>query len=242
MIYIQCICIFFNGNTCSMLFCRLFSPFWLGLQVVEFPIPEGLPVKGGLTGIWGRGVAEWVFLPLPQGVMLSQVTHYCCASVSASVNWDQRELGGALSLWKWVASCHAGPPKMDGSWWRVLTKSGPLEKGMANHFSILTLRTPWTVSQFSRSVESSSLWHHGLQHARPPHPSPTPGLAQTHVHWISDAIQPSHPLSSPCPSAFNLSQYQGIFQGVSFSHQVAKVLELQLQHQSFQWKFGTDFL
>ena len=67
-------------------------------------------------------------------------------------------------------------------------------------------------------------------------------LAQTHVHWVGDAIQPSHPLSSPFPPAFNLSQHQGLFQWVSSLHQVAKVLELQLQHQSFQWIFKTDFL
>ena len=67
-------------------------------------------------------------------------------------------------------------------------------------------------------------------------------LAQTHVHRISDAIQPSHPLSSPSPPAFNLSQHQGLLKWVSSSHQVAKVLELQLQHQSFQWIFRTDFL
>ena len=67
------------------------------------------------------------------------------------------------------------------------------------------------------------------------------GLAQTHVHWVGDAIQPSHPLSSPSP-AFNLSQPQGLFQWVSSSHHVAKVLEFQLQHQSFQWIFRTDFL
>ena len=59
-------------------------------------------------------------------------------------------------------------------------------------------------------------------------------LAQTHAHRVGDAIQASHPLSSPSPPAFNLPQYQGLFQGVSSSHQVAKVLELQLQHQSFQ--------
>ena len=59
-------------------------------------------------------------------------------------------------------------------------------------------------------------------------------LAQTHVHWISDAIQPSHPLSYPSLPTFNLSQHQCLFQGVSSSHQVAKVLEFQLQHQSFQ--------
>ena len=66
-----------------------------------------------------------------------------------------------------------------------------------------------------------------------------PQLAQTCVHWVGDAIQPSHPLSSPSP-AFNLSQQQGLFQWVSSSHQVAKVLEFQLQHQAFQWIFRTD--
>ena len=66
-------------------------------------------------------------------------------------------------------------------------------------------------------------------------------FAQIRVHWVSDAIQPSHPLSSPSPPAFNLSQHQGLFQWVSSSHQVAKVLELQLQHQSFQWIFQDWF-
>ena len=69
-----------------------------------------------------------------------------------------------------------------------------------------------------------------------------PELTQTHVHWVSDAIQPSHPLSSPSPPAFNLSQHQGHFPWVSSSHQEAEVLERQLQHQSFQWIFRTDFL
>ena len=68
-----------------------------------------------------------------------------------------------------------------------------------------------------------------------------PELAQTHVHWVGDAIQPTCPLSSPSPPAFNLSQHQGPFKWVSSSHQVAKVLELQLQHQSFQWLFRIDF-
>ena len=68
-----------------------------------------------------------------------------------------------------------------------------------------------------------------------------PQLAQTHVHWVGDAIQPSHPLSSPSPPAFNLTQHQGLFQTVSSSHQVAKVLEFQLQHQSFQWIFSQDW-
>ena len=69
-----------------------------------------------------------------------------------------------------------------------------------------------------------------------------PEFTQTHVHWISDAIQPSHPLSSPSPPSLNLSQHQRLFKWVSSSHQVAKVLEFQLQHQSFQWTLRTDFL
>ena len=67
-------------------------------------------------------------------------------------------------------------------------------------------------------------------------------LAQTHVHWVGDAIQPSHSLSSPYPPAFNLPQNQGLFQWVSSCHQVVKVLELQVQYQPFQWAFRTDFL
>ena len=70
----------------------------------------------------------------------------------------------------------------------------------------------------------------------------TAELAQTHVHWVGDAIQPSQPLSSPSPPHFNLSVFQGLFQWVSSSHQVAKVLKLQLQHQSFQWVFRVDWL
>ena len=79
----------------------------------------------------------------------------------------------------------------------------------------------------------------------------TPGLpvhhqllefTQTHVHRVSDAIQPSHPLSSPSPPASNPSQHQSLFQGVNSSHEVAKVLEFQLQYQSFQWTPTTDLL
>ena len=69
-----------------------------------------------------------------------------------------------------------------------------------------------------------------------------PKLAQTHVQWIGDAIQLSYSLSSPSLPTFNLSQHQGLLKLVSSLHQVAKVLEFQLQHQSFQWIFTTDFL
>ena len=66
-----------------------------------------------------------------------------------------------------------------------------------------------------------------------------PEFAQVHVHWVSDAIQPSHPLLPPSPFAFEFSQHQGLFQWVGFSHQVAKALELQCQ--SFQWIFRVGF-
>ena len=98
------------------------------------------------------------------------------------------------------------------------------------------------MSQFSSVTQSCpTLWD--------PMDCSTPGFpvfhyllefAQTHVHWVSDAIQPSHPLSPPSPLAFNPSQHQGLFQWVSSSHQVAKVLELQ--HSSFQWILSVYFL
>ena len=71
--------------------------------------------------------------------------------------------------------------------------------------------------QFSHSVMSDTLQPHELQHARPPCHHQLPKLTQTHVHWVGDAIQPSHPLSSPSPPALNLPQHQGVFQWVSSS-------------------------
>ena len=68
-----------------------------------------------------------------------------------------------------------------------------------------------------------------------------PEFTQTHVDWIGDVIQPSHPLSPPSPPIFNLSQHQGLFQWVGSSNQVAKVLEFQLQHQSFHEYSGLIF-
>ena len=96
--------------------------------------------------------------------------------------------------------------------------------------------------QFSCSVMSDSLQPHWLQQDRPSCPSPTLEFTQTHVQAVSDAIHPSHPLSSPSPPAFKLSQHQGIFQRASSSHQVAKLLEIQLQHQSFQWTHRTGWV
>ena len=88
----------------------------------------------------------------------------------------------------------------------------------------------WLCSPMDCSMPGLPVLHH--------HPE----LAQTHAHWVSDAIPPSHPLPPPSPPASSLSQHQGLSQWLSSSNQVAEVLELQLQHQSFQWIFRTDFL
>ena len=98
--------------------------------------------------------------------------------------------------------------------------------------------------QFSCSVVSDTLRPHESQHARPPCPSPTPGVHSdsSRVHRVSDAIQPSHPLTSPSPPAPNPSQHQSPLQCVNSLHEVAKVLELQLQHHSFQRNPRADLL
>ena len=97
--------------------------------------------------------------------------------------------------------------------------------------------------QFSRSVVSNSLQPHESQHARPPpvHHQ-LPEFTQTHVHRVSDAIQPSHPLLSPSPPAPNPSQHQSLLQWVNSSHEVAKILEFQLQHHSLQRNPRADLL
>ena len=92
-----------------------------------------------------------------------------------------------------------------------------------SHSVVSDLAIPWTAScQASISITNSQ-------------------LTQTHVHWVGDAIQPSHPLSSHFPPTFNLSQYQSLFKWLSSLRQVVKVLGFQLQHQSFQWIVRTDF-
>ena len=100
----------------------------------------------------------------------------------------------------------------------------------SSQFSTVTLPRPTLCDAMDCSMPGLPI-HHQL-----------PESTQTHVHRVGDAIQPSHPLSSPSPPVFNLSQHQGLFKWVSSLHQVAKVLEFQLQHQSFQWLSGPIYL
>ena len=109
---------------------------------------------------------------------------------------------------------------MDHHFWAILhlCRKAALEIGISSlQFSCSVMSTPQPID--------CSISHHPVHHQ-------LLELAQTHVYWVGDAIQPSHPLSSPSPPAFNLSQHQGLSQWVSSSHQMTKVLEFQLQHQS----------
>ena len=96
-------------------------------------------------------------------------------------------------------------------------------------FSSVAQSCPTLCNPMNRSTPGLPVHHH------------LPEFTQTHIHQVSDAIQPSHPLSSPSPPAPNPSQHQSLLQWVNSSHEVAKVLEFQLQHQSFQWTLRTDF-
>ena len=105
-----------------------------------------------------------------------------------------------------------------------------VRKGSTVQFSSVTQSCPTLCNPMNRSTPGLPVHHQLLE------------FTQTDVHWVGDAIQPSHPLSSPSPPTLNLSQQQGLFQWVSTLHHVAKVLEFQLQHQSFQWTPRTDLL
>ena len=145
-------------------------------------------------------------------------------------------------------------PSINYNWsWVVYTKiaietatQGTWQAWIYMHQTITFLIPPYYSVLLFSSVQSLSC----VRLCDPMHGS-TPDLpvhhqllesTQTHVHWVGDAIQPPHPLLSPSPPAANPSQHQSLFQWVSSLHQVAKVLEFQLQHQSFQWTPRTDLL
>ena len=100
------------------------------------------------------------------------------------------------------------------------------------------------IFQFSSVTQSCLALCNAMDRRTPGLPAhqELPEFTQTHDHWVSNAIQPSHLLSSPSPSVLYFSQHQGLFQWVSSSFQVVKVLEFQLQYQSFQWILRTYLL
>ena len=121
-------------------------------------------------------------------------------------------------------------------------KESDMTKYICTYLYVVSFLSKVNLSQVVQSL--SHVWLcHPMSCSIPGFPvHQLPELAQTYVYWVSDAIQPSHPLLYPSPPAFSLSHYQDLSWWVSSSHLVAKVLEFQLQHQFFQWIFRTDFL
>ena len=133
-------------------------------------------------------------------------------------------------------------PAVMVEWWWWMRAMELLRRG--TEASLLLIHVVHSVTK------SDSLWSHGLQHTRLPSPSLSPGVCSDSwpLGWwcyltisSSAACHPPPP-ATPYATAFNLSQHQGLFQWAGSSHQMAKVLELQLQHQSLQWIFRPDFL
>ena len=208
----------------------------------------------GTQGSWGLGKQDIYWSRSIWKPVLANTLQYCCLEKPPDKEAWQATVYRVSKSWarpKWpcthrckiflpVAALRQWDLSMKGA--QLLGLWGPWQhkvcrdmdclcpRSYGPHCSSVTQLCPTSCDTVDCSTPRFPVYHQLLE------------LTQSHVHWIGDAIQPSHPLSSPSPPAFNLSQHQGLLQGVSFMHQVAKVLEFQLQHQSFQWIFRTDFL
>ena len=151
------------------------------------------------------------------------------------------QISGKMTFWQsWRQSCYL-------FWSNCIIFCYPVTRGKHENSAFCTLVTVLCGS-CSGSV---SKWCPALFNPRDCRMAGLPVLhylleaTQTHVLWVGDAIQPSHPLSSPFPPAFNFPQHQGLgwlgHQWLGSLHEVAKVLELQVQHQSFQRILRIDF-
>ena len=145
--------------------------------------------------------------------------------------WVCRVMYLPFSHWDFASSAQSCPS------WGIRTEKGPADLasepwpgGVGKSFSSVTQSCPTICDSMNYSTPGLPVQHQ------------LPEFTQTRVHWVGDASQPSHPLLSPSPTAFKLSQRQDIFQWVHSSYQVAKILEFQLHHQSFQWIFRVDSL
>ena len=196
--------------------------------------PSSLKVK--VHGIFQARILQWVAFAFSKGS--SQPRDWTQVSRIASgffTRWATREAYEAdCKTFTWQM------PSLNSEKWSVLIYE---EKGMPNRQALLDspklLHLPCTLCCCSVAqscptlcvlMDYSTPGFPGLQRLLE--------LAQIHVHWVGDAIQPYRPLSSPSLVAFSLFQHQGLLQWVSSLHQVAKILALQLHHQSFQWYWG----
>ena len=182
-----------------------------------------------LPGLESWGVHEGDSLPSEPDVLSSRRLH-----LSSRQTWLP-----AHFAWSWAIGLFFDPQENEHFPWSP--HRSPSSPTWA--FNRLVLEVPLRTGgckdavQFSSGAQSCPTLCDPMGYSMPGLPvhHQLPELTQTHVHWVSDAIQTSHPLLSPSPPTFNLSQHQGLFKWVSSSHHLAKVLEFQLQHQSFQW-------
>ena len=149
-----------------------------------------------------------------------------------------------LSLWCYLSILSSADPFFSCPQYCPVSGSFPVSHLFVSGGKSTGASPSATVLQFSSITQSCPTLCDPMNRSTPGLPvyHQLPEFSQTHVHWVGDAIQPSHPLSSPSPPAPNSSQHQGLSQWVSSSHEVAKVWKFQLQHQSFQWIPRTDLL
>ena len=172
-------------------------------------------------GILQARILEWVAVPF-QGIFPPQGSNpglLHCRQIFYQLSHQ-----GSPRILKWVACLFSRGSSWPRNWTRVSCIAG-------RFFTSWATREAHRTVQFSSVVQSCATPCYPMNHSTPGLPvhHQHSGSTQTHVHWVGDAIQPSHPLSFPSPPALNLAQHQGPFKWVSSSHQVAKVLELQLQ-------------
>ena len=215
-----------------------------------------MPSHWGLSfniWIWGE-LKHFVYSWDCSDLSLSLSVCLLCHLSTRSVSWlrDDREGGQTSYIWHHFHYVDLLKQEQVYSWSRhcrlhLLMEEGQRYRpayGKGMHDCCGRMQSPFSSVQFSSVAQSCRTLCDPVNHSTPGLPvhHQLPEFTLTHVHWVSDAIQPSHPLSSPSPPASNPSQHQGLFKWVNSSHEVTKVLEFQLQHQSFQWTLGTDLL
>ena len=193
-------------------------------------VEQTLPLFWQISSGFATGFDKW-----SRGSWFRWMTGSCSAVLPVDFSsWNDSKIAKEVFIW---LDSGGSVCSVDGGW---------LLMGSKFPFGVVKCLGPkwrWSV-QFSSVTQSCSTLCDPMNHSTPGLPvhHQFPEFTQTHVHWVPHAIQLSHPLLSPSPPAFNLSQHQGLFKWVSFSHQVSKVLKFQLQQQSFQWTLRTDFL
>ena len=218
---------------------------WVWSLVQEDPLEEGMATHSSILA-WRL---PWMENPGELQSIGSQRAGYDWSDLAPAVyGLRHHEFAGCL-VWLFRAFWDSYPPPALAGAYSSLGGGRGLREGTLDHSNIFQI---FLVSelliyhsvQFSSFAQLCPTLCDPMNHSMPSLPvdHQLPEFTQTHVHRVSDVIQPSHPLSSPSSPSPNPSHNQSLFQWVNTSHEVAKVLEFQLQHQSFQWTPRTDLL